>query len=342
MSEPPIPPDRPLRKLADSDDEEKSESDIPLLPNSTPHICVTADRLRDIQAHANYRRMSPVRRTARRRTEIEEIGEIRARIINETAEIYDVEDELCDITIICKNGKQFPAERSMLARSSEVFFKMLTTNMKEGQTGVINVPEFDISTVRRCYRTVVREILSPNRDQEPSDASLPCERSYTRWVVPRNRIDNLSEDLRFAQMYAVTVMNQIIRRYILRVAPSQTSFDLDSEYDLDIRKALLMNVLIHFASGQNIWDPHLRSAKKNPVTFTDLGIYEELKALIFTDPFQDCLRGGFMESFIQSGFRPEKLGDIVRRLGKSEIVHLAESIENMEERWTFLKSAMNP
>ena len=45
----------------------------------------------------------------------------------------------CDITLVVKNGKQFQADRIVLSQASPFFEKLLSSDMKEGNEGVIRL-----------------------------------------------------------------------------------------------------------------------------------------------------------------------------------------------------------
>ena len=45
----------------------------------------------------------------------------------------------CEITLVVKNGKQFQADRNVLSQASPFFEKLLSSDMKEGNEGVIRL-----------------------------------------------------------------------------------------------------------------------------------------------------------------------------------------------------------
>ena len=47
------------------------------------------------------------------------------------------QDQLCDITLMTKDGKQFKAHKNVLSAASPFFFKLLQNNMKENREGLV-------------------------------------------------------------------------------------------------------------------------------------------------------------------------------------------------------------
>ena len=46
----------------------------------------------------------------------------------------------CDVTLVTKDGKHFQAHRNVLLRASPFFEKLLSSDMKESNEGVIRLP----------------------------------------------------------------------------------------------------------------------------------------------------------------------------------------------------------
>lgn len=283
--------------------------------------------------------------------QLEKLVSVRVDIMSQTREAQSVGDELSDLTILCKGDKSFRAERSMLARSSDVFFKMLTTQMTETQTGIIKLPEFELTTVQRCYRLIVQELLQPRLEPPNHCATdellhqFPCR----SWFKADRPFDEIAEDLRFAQMYNVNLVLRVLRRYLVSIVPTQVCFDIDQTFRLGLRKALLWNVLLHFSVGQQTIILGEQSTREVTIAFSDLHVYNELKELIFSTRSAKnqreqkawaSIQKSFIDSFAEAKFHPKDLGLAVRQLDKNEVMRLAEGIKSLEERWEFVKSAL--
>ena len=57
------------------------------------------------------------------------------------------ETYLCDITLVAREGKEFTAHRNVLSAVSPFFVKLLKTDMKEKEEGVIRFEEISESTM---------------------------------------------------------------------------------------------------------------------------------------------------------------------------------------------------
>merc|ERR1719228_1311119 len=75
--------------------------------------------------------------------------------------LTNAEECYADATIICNDGS-IRAHKAVLAARSEYFEKMLSTKMKEGLSGKIEVKDMEMSVCQ----TILEYIYSGNVDQE--------------------------------------------------------------------------------------------------------------------------------------------------------------------------------
>ena len=51
------------------------------------------------------------------------------------------QDQLCDVTLVTKDDKEFKAHRNVLSAASPFFFKLLQSDMKENREGLVRFEE---------------------------------------------------------------------------------------------------------------------------------------------------------------------------------------------------------
>lgn len=200
---------------------------------------------------------------------------------------FQIREELCDLTLIAADGT-LRVESSLLCRASEVFFRMLTSEMKEGQTRQIRLTDYSLETLRRVYRFY---------DPIPlflRSSGLPQEESQ------------FVEMLLFAHAYSFQELLWTLKRVILgqefitgcngKARTSQLYFDLDQKLDLGLRRHLFKAIFDGYRHGQ------LSEG------ITDVKIYFELANLIFKkSPVLEesqsfwLVERAFLESFRRSG-----------------------------------------
>ena len=66
----------------------------------------------------------------------------------------DLDQEIsCDITLVAKDGKQFQANRNLLSLASPFFERLLSSDMKENNEGVIRLHTITESQMADILRT---------------------------------------------------------------------------------------------------------------------------------------------------------------------------------------------
>jgi len=52
-----------------------------------------------------------------------------------------IQDHLCDVTLVTKDGKEFKAHRNVLSAASPFLLKLLQSDMKESREGIVRFEE---------------------------------------------------------------------------------------------------------------------------------------------------------------------------------------------------------
>merc|ERR1712200_109432 len=84
--------------------------------------------------------------------------------------LTNAEDHYADVTIICNDGS-VRAHKNVLSARSEYFDRMLSSTMKEGLTGVIEVKDMEMSVCQ----TILEYIYSGEVDQEKMNVEVLAE-----------------------------------------------------------------------------------------------------------------------------------------------------------------------
>ena len=74
----------------------------------------------------------------------------RRRKESKVSEVFipkDTLDQPCDVVLMVKDGKQFNAHRRVLSESSPFFKKLMNSDMKETQEGVVRLEMFTESVI---------------------------------------------------------------------------------------------------------------------------------------------------------------------------------------------------
>lgn len=213
---------------------------------------------------------------------------------------FSVKDELCDLTIIADDG-QLHVETSVLCRSSEVFFRMITNKMREATKREIKISDFKIGTIKNAYEFLVV--------QHRGDGFLLP-------MMPEKE-EEFVELLIFAHTYSISSLLTFLKRVIVgqvinpknnKYLPTRTSqlyFDLDKRFELGFRKHLFRAIFDGYRRGQPSQD------------ITDSQVYFDLYKLIFSDPIMKStfqpeiwtIQKAFLISFRNSGLDGQRLID---------------------------------
>jgi speckle-type POZ protein len=101
-----------------------------------------------------------------------------ARKLDSMAQDYKniFEDEsLHDFELKMNDGVTLKAHKAVLIARSSVFFKMLTTDMKEAKQGFVEVPDFDSKTMRELLRFMYCSEVE-NLDEMANDLIFAAEK----------------------------------------------------------------------------------------------------------------------------------------------------------------------
>ena len=78
----------------------------------------------------------------------------RKRSITELFIPNDTLDQLCDVVLMVKDGKKLKAHRQVLSRTSPFFGKLLNSDMKETQEGVVRLEMFTESIMATTLKFI--------------------------------------------------------------------------------------------------------------------------------------------------------------------------------------------
>ena len=68
------------------------------------------------------------------------------------------QDHLCDITLVTKDDKEFKAHRNVLSAASPFFSKLLKSDMKENQEGIVRFEEISGAVMEDVLSSFTQEV----------------------------------------------------------------------------------------------------------------------------------------------------------------------------------------
>ena len=83
--------------------------------------------------------------------------------------------ELCDITLLAKEGNEFKAHRNVLFAASPFFAKLLQSNMKEKEEGVIRLEEISESILADVLQFIYTGSVEINREKNAKDLIISAD-----------------------------------------------------------------------------------------------------------------------------------------------------------------------
>ena len=129
--------------------------------------------------------------------------------------------QLCDVTLVTKDGKEFKAHRNVLSAASPFFFKLLHSDMKENREGIVRFEEISgavMEDVLEFIYTGSVEVTQENSKHLIAAANylvIPGLKNLSGQFLQRQiSKSNCISTLYFAEMYQCDELITKTRKFI--------------------------------------------------------------------------------------------------------------------------------
>ena len=150
------------------------------------------------------------------------------------------QDYLCDITLVAKEGKEFKAHRNVLSAASPFFVKLLQSDMKEKEEGVIRFEEISESILGDVLEFIYTGSVKINEENAKDliiaadYLMLVCLKTISgRFLKKKTTSLNCISTLHFAEKYRceelVAISTKFIHDNFASVAESDEFLNLEIE-----------------------------------------------------------------------------------------------------------------
>ncbi|XP_068676857.1 kelch-like protein 2 [Montipora foliosa] len=133
------------------------------------------------------------------------------------------QDYLCEITLVAKEGKEFKAHRNVLSAASPFFVKLLQTEMKEKEEGIVRFEEISEPILEKVLEFIYTGEVEIDDEQNAKDLIfaadyllLVCLKTTAgRFLEHRSTNANCISTFHFAKKYQCEELENNSRKFIL-------------------------------------------------------------------------------------------------------------------------------
>ena len=132
-----------------------------------------------------------------------------------------MQDHLCDVTLITKDGKEFKAHRNVISAASPFFSKLLQSDMRENREGIVRFKEIsgaEMEAVLEFIYTGSVEVTQENSEDLIAAANfllIPGLKNLSgRFLERQMSISNCISTFYFAEMYQCDELIANTRKFI--------------------------------------------------------------------------------------------------------------------------------
>ena len=86
----------------------------------------------------------------------------------------------CDVVLLVKDGKQFKAHRRILSEASPFFKKLLNSNMKESQEGIVRLEMFAESVMAATLQFIYNGDVKISTEHDARDLIVLADYCFLR------------------------------------------------------------------------------------------------------------------------------------------------------------------
>ena len=155
-----------------------------------------------------------------------ESGRIFALVLMRTGNVFipqEALDQPCDVTLIVENGKEFKAHGQVLSKASPFFEKMLNSDMKEANEGIVRLEMVNESSLRGILEFIYTgsvQISTENNARELIAMAdyflLPEVKTIAGRILIRNlNVLNCISIYRFAEIYRCEKLISETKKFML-------------------------------------------------------------------------------------------------------------------------------
>ena len=151
------------------------------------------------------------------------------------------QDYLCEITLVSKEGKQFKAHKNVLSAASPFFVKLLQTEMKEKDEGIVRFEEISEPILEKVLEFIYTGEVGIDDEQTAMDLIIAADylllvclkTAAGRFLEHRLTNDNCISTFHFAKKYQCEELENNNRKFIFDnftdVAESDEFLNLDAD-----------------------------------------------------------------------------------------------------------------
>ncbi|XP_068727336.1 kelch-like protein 2 [Montipora capricornis] len=151
------------------------------------------------------------------------------------------QDHLCEITLVAKEGKEFKAHKNVLSAASPFFVKLLQTEMKEKDEGIVRFEEISEPILEKLLEFIYTGEVEIDDEQNAKDLIIAADylllmclkTAAGRFLEHRSTNANCISTLHFAKKYQCEELENNSRKFILDnftgVAESDEFLNLDAD-----------------------------------------------------------------------------------------------------------------
>ncbi|XP_068676387.1 kelch-like protein 2 [Montipora foliosa] len=150
-------------------------------------------------------------------------------------------DYLCEITLVAKEGKEFKAHGNVLSAASPFFIKLLQTEMKEKEEGIVRFEEISEPILEKLLEFIYTGEVEIDDEQNAKDLIIAADylllvylkTAARRFLEHRLTNDNCISTFHFAKKYQCEELENSSRKFIFDnftdVAESDEFLNLDAD-----------------------------------------------------------------------------------------------------------------
>uniref|UniRef100_A0A7E4WA47 BTB domain-containing protein n=1 Tax=Panagrellus redivivus TaxID=6233 RepID=A0A7E4WA47_PANRE len=135
-------------------------------------------------------------------------------------EVMQFGDQNCDMKFVIGNGS-ISAHKAFMSLISPVFAAMFTHNTKEAQTGVINITDFDCSTVKAVIDLLYSRLFKPKSYKEVMEVLRFAEKyiinaavdRLEKWLTHNVTPENFNAIVEYAWNHSSDKLKDVCARY---------------------------------------------------------------------------------------------------------------------------------
>ncbi|XP_068675974.1 kelch-like protein 2 [Montipora foliosa] len=133
------------------------------------------------------------------------------------------QDYLCEITLVAKEGKQFKAHKNVLSAASPFFVKLLQTEMKEKEEGIVRFEEISEPILEKVLKFIYTGEVEIDDEQNAKDLIIAADylllvclkTTAGRFLEHRSTNANCISTFHFAKKYQCEELENNSRKFIL-------------------------------------------------------------------------------------------------------------------------------